>query len=51
MSMQGRTAMPATIWPVQLGVGYLTSGADVAYILSGGRADVRRRRAIPRKPA
>ena len=55
MSMQGRTAMPTTIganlpfqtWLVQLGVRYLTSGSDVGYILSGGRADVRQQRAIP----
>jgi 2-keto-3-deoxy-L-rhamnonate aldolase RhmA len=34
-------------WLVQLGVRYLTSGSDVGYILSAGRADVRQQRAIP----
>src|SRR5208283_381430 len=38
-------------WLVQLGVRYLTSGSDVGYILSAGRADVRQQRAIPLKPA
>ncbi len=38
-------------WLVQLGVRYLTSGSDVGYILSAGRADVRQQRAIPRRPA
>ena len=34
-------------WLVQSGVRYLTSGSDVGYILSAGRADVRQQRAIP----
>jgi 2-keto-3-deoxy-L-rhamnonate aldolase RhmA len=34
-------------WLVQLGVRYLTSGSDVGYILSAGRADVRQQRSIP----
>jgi 2-keto-3-deoxy-L-rhamnonate aldolase RhmA len=38
-------------WLVQLGVRYLTSGSDVGYILSAGRADVRQQRAIPLTPA
>lgn len=38
-------------WLVQLGVRYLTSGSDVGYILSAGRADVRQQRAIPLAPA
>jgi 2-keto-3-deoxy-L-rhamnonate aldolase RhmA len=38
-------------WLVQLGVRYLTSGSDVGYILSAGRADVRQQRAIPLKSA
>src|SRR6516162_8451630 len=29
-------------WPMQLGMRYLTGGSDVAYILSAGRADVKR---------
>jgi hypothetical protein len=39
--------LPFQTWLVQLGVRYLTSGSDVGYILSGGRADVRQQRAIP----
>jgi 2-keto-3-deoxy-L-rhamnonate aldolase RhmA len=34
-------------WLLQLGVRYLTSGSDVGYMLSAGRADVRQQRAIP----
>jgi 2-keto-3-deoxy-L-rhamnonate aldolase RhmA len=34
-------------WLVQLGMRYLTGGSDVGYILSAGRADARRIRALP----
>jgi 2-keto-3-deoxy-L-rhamnonate aldolase RhmA len=34
-------------WLVQLGMRYLTGGSDVGYILSAGRADVRRIRELP----
>jgi 2-keto-3-deoxy-L-rhamnonate aldolase RhmA len=34
-------------WLVQLGMRYLTGGSDVGYILSAGRADVRRIRDLP----
>jgi len=33
-------------WPMQLGMRYLTGGSDVAYILSAGRADVKRLREV-----
>jgi len=46
-----REDLPFQTWLVQLGVRYLTSGSDVGYILSAGRADVRQQRAIPLKPA
>jgi 2-keto-3-deoxy-L-rhamnonate aldolase RhmA len=36
-----REDLPFQTWLVQLGVRYLTSGSDVGYILSAGRADVR----------
>jgi 2-keto-3-deoxy-L-rhamnonate aldolase RhmA len=42
-----REDLPFQTWLVQLGVRYLTSGSDVGYILSAGRADVRQQRAIP----
>lgn len=34
-------------WLMQLGVCYLTCGSDMLYILSGGRADVKRIREVP----
>ncbi len=34
-------------WLLQLGMRYLTGGSDVGYILSAGRADVKRLRAAP----
>ena len=34
------------IWLMQLGMRYLTGGSDVGYILSAGRADVRRLREV-----
>jgi len=34
-------------WLMQLGVRYLTCGSDTLYILSGGRADVKRIRQVP----
>ena len=34
-------------WLIQLGMRYLTGGSDVGYILSAGRADVRRIREVP----
>ena len=34
-------------WLLQLGMRYLTGGSDVGYILSAGRADVKRLRAVP----
>jgi len=34
-------------WLLQLGMRYLTRGSDVGYILSAGRADVRRIRDVP----
>jgi 2-keto-3-deoxy-L-rhamnonate aldolase RhmA len=34
-------------WLMQLGVRYLTCGSDMLYILSGGRADVKRIRSVP----
>jgi 2-keto-3-deoxy-L-rhamnonate aldolase RhmA len=46
-----REDLPFQTWLAQLGVRYLTSGSDVGYILSAGRADVRQQRAIPLKPA
>jgi 2-keto-3-deoxy-L-rhamnonate aldolase RhmA len=33
-------------WLLQLGIRYLTGGSDVGYILSAGRADVRRLREV-----
>jgi 2-keto-3-deoxy-L-rhamnonate aldolase RhmA len=33
-------------WLLQLGMRYLTGGSDVGYILSAGRADVRRIREV-----
>ena len=33
-------------WLMQLGMRYLTGGSDVGYILSAGRADLRRLRAV-----
>jgi len=33
-------------WLLQLGMRYLTGGSDVGYILSAGRADVKRLREI-----
>ena len=33
-------------WLMQLGIRYLTGGSDVGYILSAGRADVKRLRAM-----
>ena len=33
-------------WLLQLGMRYLTGGSDVGYILSAGRADVRRLREV-----
>ena len=42
-----REDIPFQTWLIQLGVRYLTSGSDVGYILSAGRADVRAQRAIP----
>ena len=33
-------------WLLKLGVRYLTSGSDTLYILSGGRADVKRIREV-----
>ena len=33
-------------WLIQLGMRYLTRGSDVGYILSGGRADVKRLREV-----
>lgn len=46
-----REDLPFQTWLVQLGVRYLTSGSDVGYILSAGRADVHQQRAIPLTPA
>jgi|HubBroStandDraft_1064217.scaffolds.fasta_scaffold1364013_1 2-keto-3-deoxy-L-rhamnonate aldolase RhmA len=46
-----REDLPFQTWLAQLGVRYLTSGSDVGYILSAGRADVRQQRVIPLKPA
>jgi 2-keto-3-deoxy-L-rhamnonate aldolase RhmA len=37
-------------WLLQLGMRYLTGGSDVGYILSAGRADVSRIRAVPLIP-
>jgi hypothetical protein len=34
-------------WLLQIGMRYLTGGSDVGYILSAGRADVKRIRAVP----
>jgi len=34
-------------WLIQLGMRYLTGGSDVGYILSAGRADVKRLREVP----
>jgi 2-keto-3-deoxy-L-rhamnonate aldolase RhmA len=34
-------------WLLQIGMRYLTGGADVGYILNGGRVDVKRIRAVP----
>ena len=34
-------------WLMELGMRYLTGGSDVGYILSAGRADVRRIRDVP----
>jgi len=34
-------------WLMGLGVRYLTCGSDMLYILSGGRADVKRIRQVP----
>lgn len=45
-----REDLPFQTWLVQLGVRYLTSGSDVGYILSAGRADVRQQRTIPLTP-
>jgi 2-keto-3-deoxy-L-rhamnonate aldolase RhmA len=33
-------------WLLQLGMRYLTGGSDVGYILSAGRADVKRLREV-----
>jgi 2-keto-3-deoxy-L-rhamnonate aldolase RhmA len=33
-------------WLLKLGVGYLTGGSDVGYILSAGRADVKQLREL-----
>ena len=33
-------------WLMQLGMRYLTGGSDVGYILSAGRADVKRLREV-----
>jgi hypothetical protein len=34
-------------WLFRIGVRYLTGGSDVGYILSAGRADLERLRAVP----
>ena len=34
-------------WLIQIGLRYLTGGSDVGYILSAGRADVKRLREVP----
>jgi hypothetical protein len=38
-------------WLIGIGVRYLTGGSDVGYILSAGRADVERLRAVRLDPA
>jgi 4-hydroxy-2-oxoheptanedioate aldolase len=38
----GREDLEFQTWLMQLGMRYLTGGSDVGYILSAGRADVKR---------
>jgi hypothetical protein len=41
-----REDLGSQTWLLQVGMRYLTGGSDVGYILSAGRADVKRQREV-----